>query len=104
MQCPTCDAALVCASCRNAVEDTLPDALSSEEPLLDEDGNLAFEAEDEDDEDAVSVAIGHDADTGMVIINFAKTTNWLALSPENAEDMANLILDNAKAGRLCVVD
>lgn len=105
MLCPTCDANLVCASCRNPLVDPTPTAISSEEPLLDEDGNDVFDEDDEDDDDdedegdAVSLAVGFDEDTGLVILNFGKPTAWLALSPENAEDMANLILENAKASR-----
>lgn len=95
MQCPTCDADLVCLKCRNPVADPIPDAISSNDVLLDENGDTAFDDDDEDDEDAVSVAIGYDEDTGMVIVNFAKETTWLALSPDNAADLANAILDNA---------
>lgn len=104
MQCPVCDAALVCASCRNQVVDDIPDAVSSDQPLVDEHGDPVFDEGTDDDDDTVSMAIGYDDDTGMVIINFAKTTNWLALSPENAEDLANMILNNAKEARLSKVD
>ena len=104
MQCPICEAALACAKCRNLIEDPTPDAVSSNEPLRDEDGNLAFEEEDDDTEDgSVSVAIGYDADTGLVIINFAKETAWLALSPDNAIDLATMIIENAKEARLSQV-
>lgn len=99
MPCPVCDAALVCASCRNHLEDAIPSAVSSDEPLVNEDGSPIFDDGANDDEDTVSIAIGYDGDTGMVIVNFAKPTNWLALSPENAEDLANAILENTAESR-----
>ncbi len=99
MPCPVCDAALVCAACRNPLEDESPAAVSSDEPLLDNDGNPVFDEGTDDDEDTLSVAVGYDEDTGIVIINFAKPTNWLGLSPDNAEDLANTILENAAESR-----
>ena len=101
MLCPTCEAELACAKCRNFVTDPVPDAVSSTTPLRDMDGNLAFEQEEDDDDDdeSVAVAIGYDEDTGLVIINFAKETSWLALSPDNTEDLANVMLANAKEAR-----
>lgn len=104
MQCPTCDAILACASCRNPVEDPTPTAISSAEPLLDADGNTPFDDDDDEDEEgdgeeSVSLAIGYDEDTGLIILNFGTPTSWLALSPENAEDVAKLILENIKEAR-----
>jgi len=76
--------------------------MSSEEPLTDEDGNSLFDDDDDDDDDegdVLSVAVGFDDETGLVIVNFAKSTGWLGMPVEAAEDFANLILENAKASR-----
>jgi hypothetical protein len=84
------------------VDSPIPEAFSSNTTLVDQDGNEAFD--DDDDEDGVSVAIGFDEDTGMVVINFAEETTWMALSPDNAIDLANAILDSAKDAKLSKVD
>jgi hypothetical protein len=48
-----------------------------------------------DDEGAIAMAVGHVA--GRVKLTFAKPVAWLGLRPQEAVELAQLLIDHAKA-------
>lgn len=50
-----------------------------------------------DDAGALALAVG--VETGKVVIRFAKPVEWIGFTPQQAMDLANLLMQNArKAG------
>jgi hypothetical protein len=51
-----------------------------------------------DDEGAVALSVGHEK--GKVIITFAHPTAWIGFTPEQAAQLAQSVLDHARAAGL----
>jgi len=50
----------------------------------------------EDDEGELRLAVAHDNDKGVVIVDFGKPVVWIGLPADDAVEFANTILKHAK--------